>query len=130
MLKNFYFCLKENKLKIMFGDILKENIDKLEKADKKNFYKILIILAFEDIKKYGRKVSSNAAIKEYFDILNENKHRFLAYFREIKSGQERFRIINRNIWISNAYNHDGLANHKNIKATKEEDGSITYVYVN
>ena len=43
------------------------------------------------------------------------------YFRErLRSNhQERFRVINRNMWTSNAFHPDGLANQPQINAYKE-----------
>lgn len=113
----------------MFGDILKKNLYKLKEANKKNFYKILIDLACEDLKKHKQPVSSDVGTKIYYKILKENKHYILNYFHEkLKNGQERFRVINRNIWSSNSKNKNGLTNRKNIHSEKKGK-TLIYCYV-
>ena len=49
------------------------------------------------------------------------KIRFPPYFLEKLSSnhQERYRVINRNLWSSNAFHPNGLANQKEILAYKE-----------
>lgn len=116
-----------------FGDILRKNLYKFKKAAKESFQKTLIEIASEEIKNSKDKVSSDFAIPCYYKILKENENKIPNYFKSEKSGQKRYRIINRNIWSSNAYRHNGLAKreHEGIKAIKnEETGCITYSYVN
>lgn len=110
-----------------FGDILKTKIRLLSKAStSKNgedaFWVILRDIAVEDIKAiYPSKVDSNLAVPLYYDILLKNADVFPEYFNEVikSNNQERFRVINRNLFTSNAFHKDGLANQKGIIAVRE-----------
>lgn len=110
-----------------FGDYLRNNIELLSKAStKKNgpnaFWEILKGIAIKDILSiYPHKIDSDVAVPIYFEILQENEQFFDPYFsKKLKSNnQKRYRVINRNLWTSNAFHPDGLANQKEIKAYKE-----------
>lgn len=110
-----------------FGDYLRNNIELLSKAStKKNgpnaFWEILKGIAIKDILLiYPHKIDSDVAVPIYFEILQENEQFFDPYFsKKLKSNnQKRYRVINRNLWTSNAFHPDGLANQKEIKAYKE-----------
>ena len=111
----------------MFGDVLRNNINKLGKCSLKKvgndaFWIILRDIAVEEIiAHYPHKVDSDTAIGVYYDILSENEDKFPAYFsKKLKSNkQERYRVINRNMWSSNAFHPDGLANQPGINAYTE-----------
>ena len=110
-----------------FGDVLKNNLCRLKncsskKSDENAFWFVLKQIAIEEIKSLnGSKVDSDIAIDIYYKILSSNTDSFPKYFSEkLKSNkQERFRVINRNLWSSNANHTDGLVNTKGIKAYKE-----------
>lgn len=109
-----------------FGDYLRKNIDLLSNASIKkvgsnSFWKILQKIAVNEILElYPQKVDSDVAVPVYYEILKENKDKLKKYFREKtpSNNQERFRVINRNMWTSNAFHTDGLANQKEINAEK------------
>lgn len=106
----------------MFGDVLKNNIDKLQKATKKDFWIILRDIAVEDIKAVKPNyVDSDNAVPIYYEILRINKEKLPEYFQERlnSNDQERFRVINRNMWTSNAFHPDGLANQNGITTKKQ-----------
>jgi len=110
-----------------FGDVLRKKINLLSYATKKKvghdaFWEILKRIAIEDILDiYPQKVDSDIAIPIYFEILQENEHLLPDYFCRIlpSNGQERYRVINRNLFSSNAFHPDGLANHQDIEAYRE-----------
>jgi hypothetical protein len=110
-----------------FGDVLRKKIGLLTHASTKKigynaFWEILKRIAVEDINEiYPSKVDSDIAIPIYFEILSENEHLLPPYFCKIlpSNNQERYRVINRNLFSSNAFHTDGLANHDNIEAYKE-----------
>lgn len=125
----------------MFGDILRKYIANLKetsvkKNDVNSFWVVLRDIAVLDIKDvYPHKVDSDIAIGVYYDILLQNKENIPTYFLEkLKSNnQERFRVINRNLWSSNSFHPDGLANQQNIIAYKEinefkKGERIVYIY--
>ena len=111
----------------MFGDVLRRKINQLsscslKKTDDDAFWVILRNIAVEEIKEnYPSKVDSDTAIGVYYDILSDNADKFSSYFRKkLKSNnQERYRVINRNMWSSNAFHPDGLANQPGITAYTE-----------
>ena len=111
----------------MFGDVLRKNICKLTNAsEKKNadytFWKILRDIAVEDIRNsYPPKVDSDTAIAVYYKILKENESKLPKYYVKIlkSNKQERYRVLNRNMWSSNAFHPDGLANQAGINAKSE-----------
>ena len=110
-----------------FGDVLKNNLYRLnncspKKSDANAFWIVLKDIAIEEIKSLnGNKIDSDIAIEIYYQILVENKNCFPSYFSEKlpSNKQERFRVINRNMWSSNANHTDGLANTHGIKAYKD-----------
>ena len=126
-----------------FGDYLRRNIYLLKNASRKKvgpdaFWEILRSIAVQDILSiYPAKIDSDTAIPIYYQILDENKDKIPPYFLEKLSSnhQERYRVINRNLWSSNAFHPNGLANQKEILAYKEinEDKKgerIVYLGVN
>lgn len=110
-----------------FGDVLRKKIQLLSSASEKKighdaFWEILKRIAVEDIiELYPQKVDSDLAIPIYFEILQENEHLLSPYFCKIlpSNNQERYRVINRNLFSSNAFHPDGLANQDEIYAFKE-----------
>lgn len=110
-----------------FGDVLKRRIGELaysstNKKASDAFWIILRDIAVEEINSiYPHKVDSNVAIPIYYDILANNEKILPPYFCEIlpSNKQERYRVLNRNMWRSNAFHPDGLANHPHINATVE-----------
>ena len=110
----------------MLGDVLKRNLNKLKYASIKKigndtFWVILRNIAVEEIIEYGRAIDSDTIIPLYYGILCENLHCVPSYFKEIlpSNKQERFRVIIRNLFSSNAFHPDGLANQEGIYAYKE-----------
>ncbi len=110
----------------MLGDVLKRNLSKLKYASLKKtgddaFWAILRDIAVEEIKEYGGPIDSDTIIPLYYSILCENLQYVPPYFQEIlpSNKQERFRVIIRNIFSSNAFHPDGLANQDGILAYKE-----------
>lgn len=110
-----------------FGDVLKNNLYKLKnsnpgKAGKDAFWLVLKNVAIEEIKALnGAKVDSDIAIEVYYKILCDNSN-MLPKELSVKlpsNKQEKFRVINRNMWSSNADHKDGLANIEGILAVKE-----------
>ena len=110
-----------------FGDVLRKKINLLTYATTKKvghdaFWEILKRIAVEDILAiYPQKVDSDIAIPIYYDILKENEYLLPKYFCKVlpSNNQERYRVINRNLFSSNAFHPDGLANQKDIEAHKE-----------
>ncbi len=110
-----------------FGDVLKANIWKLKNASENKlaidaFWIILRDIAVKEILSiHPSKVDSDIAIGIYYDILCDNLNFIPVYFQEKlhSNKQERFRVINRNVWSSNAFHTDGLANQPKIHAYKE-----------
>jgi hypothetical protein len=112
---------------LAFGDYLKNNINMLSKASTKKvgtdaFWEILKRIAVQDILSiYPQKIDSDTAVPIYFKILSENEASLPKYFSERlpSNKQPRYRVINRNLFTSNAFHTDGLANQKEIIAYKE-----------
>jgi len=110
-----------------FGDVLKANIWKLKNASENKlaidaFWIILRDIVVKEILSiHPSKVDSDIAIGIYYDILCDNLNFIPVYFQEKlhSNKQERFRVINRNVWSSNAFHTDGLANQPKIHAYKE-----------
>lgn len=111
----------------MFGDVLRRDLWKLKNVSTKKvgtnvFWIVLRDIAVEEIKSvYPKKVDSDTAIGVYYEILSQNEDKFPRYFSvKLKSNkQERYRVINRNMWSSNAFHPDGLANQDGITAYTE-----------
>lgn len=110
-----------------FGDVLRKKVYKLSEASKNKmspnaFWIILRDIAKEDIiKLYPSSVDSDTAVPIYYQILLENSEMIPEYYKEklASNNQERFRVINRNMFTSNAFHPDGLANQNGIVAHKE-----------
>ena len=109
----------------MIGDVLKNNLDKLKKTStnkyaKDAFWVVLKEIAVEEIKAYPSSIGSDEIIPIYYEILCDNLEYVPIYFQETlpSNKQERFRVI-RNLFSSNAFHSDGLANHKDIIAYKD-----------
>lgn len=114
----------------MLGDILKKNLYLLSKATTDRygntaFWIIIRDIAREEIIEHGRPVDSDAIIPLYYSILSKNLEFIPSYFKKIipSNGQERFRVIVRNVFTSNAFHSDGLANQKGIHAYKQINAS-------
>lgn len=111
----------------MFGDVLREKVYTLStttasKGGSNTFWARLRDIAVEDIKSYyPNKVDSVNAIQIYFDILQHNEQYIPQELVEVlpSNGQERYRVQNRNMWSSNAFHPDGIANQPGIVATRE-----------
>ena len=110
----------------MLGDVLKRNLKKLKYASTKKvgndaFWVILREIAVEEIIEHGGPIDSDTIIPLYYDILCDNLSYIPQYFQEIlpSNKQERFRVIIRNLFSSNAFHPDGLANQVGIYAYKE-----------
>ena len=111
-----------------FGDCLKQKLkngDFMKCEQKKTspnaFWIVLRNTAVEDIKAcYPNKIDSDIAIKIYYNILSENTHFLPDYICEVlpSNNQERFRVVNRNMFSSNAFHPDGLAKQNGINAHK------------
>ena len=107
----------------MIGDVLEKNIKKLSQANKTGNNKFWIILrdiAKEEIISYGEKVDSDIIVSIYYKIMCQNLEYIPDYFKDTipSNGQERFRVICRNIFTSNAFHSTGLAKQDGIKAYK------------
>ena len=110
----------------MLGDVLKSRISLLrfaseKKSDSDAFWLLLRDIAKEEIIEYGRAIDSDIIIPIYYEIMCENIDFIPAYFQEHlpSNNQERFRVIIRNTFSSNAFHPDGLANQPGIYAYKE-----------
>ena len=110
----------------MLGDVLKREIHKLKYASTKKvgndaFCVILREVAHKEIIEYNGPIDSDNIIPLYYDIFCNNLDYIPLYFQEIlpSNKQERFRVIIRNLFSSNAFHPDGLANQKGIYAYKE-----------
>lgn len=110
----------------MLGDVLKREMWRLENATAKKggsdaFWVILRNIAVEEIIEHNDFIDSDTIIPLYYQIMCENINKIPAYFtKKIPSNnQERFRVIIRNLFSSNAFNPDGLANQEGIYAYKE-----------
>ena len=110
----------------MLGDVLKRNLKKLKYASTKKvgndaFWVILREIAVEEIIEHGGPIDSDTIIPLYYNILCDNLSFIPQHFQEIlpSNKQERFRVIIRNLFSSNAFHPDGLANQVGIYAYKE-----------
>lgn len=110
----------------MLGEILRKRLPLLltsstEKTANNAFWIILRDIAREEIIELGEPVDSDTIIPIYYDILSSNLDYIPEYFQEVlpSNRQERYRVINRNLFSSNAFHRDGLANQKGIRAYKE-----------
>ena len=109
----------------MIGDVLKRKIfmlkDTSEKANDKNaFWKVLRDIAKEEIIENKNAIDSDIIIPIYYEICLENITYITDHFRvKLRSNkQERFRVIIRNIFTSNCFHSEGLANLDGISAHK------------
>lgn len=114
----------------MLGDVLRKKAHLLASASTKKvgqdaFWIILRDIAKEEIIDYGEPIDSDTIIPIYYKILKDNVHFIPPYFREIlpSNNQERFRVLTRNLFSSNAFHPDGLANQKGIRAYPEVNES-------
>ena len=110
----------------MLGDVLKRNLNKLryaslKKIGKDAFWVLLRDIAVEEIIEYNGPIDSDTIIPLYYSILCDNLKYVPLYFQEIlpSNKQERFRVIIRNLFSSNAFHPDGLANQAGIYAYRE-----------
>lgn len=110
----------------MLGDVLKRRLHELSKASNKKvgkdaFWVILRDIAREEIIALSpQRISSDQIVPVYYEILQENEDMIPPYFLEkLNNNQERYRVTNRNLFTSNAFNPDGLANQDGIDAIKD-----------
>ena len=110
----------------MLGDVLKREIGKLKNASCKSvgrnaFWIILRDIAVQEIIQHEHPIDSDIIIPIYYDIICKNIDLIPDYFKErlASNNQERFRVIIRNLFSSNAFHTDGLANQSGIVAYKE-----------
>lgn len=110
----------------MLGDVLKREIHKLKYSSVKKigndaFWVILWKIAVKEIIEYNGPIDSDIIIPLYYEIICKNLDNIPPYFQEIlpSNKQERFRVIIRNLFSSNAFHPDGLANQHGIYAYKE-----------
>ena len=112
-----------------FGDYLKTHLYLLKEASENKYsnkalWVILRDIAIKDILGiYPNKVDSDIAIPIYYEILKKNEQYIPEYYKVIlpSNKQERYRIANRNVWVTNAFHPDGLANQKEIICYKKEN---------
>lgn len=108
------------------GKVLQLRIGELKDSSENKFSPNAFWIKLRDIAKeeiqsvYPDKVDSDIIVPIYYDILSKNLDSIPPYFRMTlpSNGQERFRVINRNMFTSNAFNPEGLAHQKGIKADK------------
>ncbi len=108
----------------MFGDVLRKKAYLLENSSTNKkagnaFWIILRDIAKEDIIDcHPEEVDSDIAVGVYYDILKENEKYISDYYKTIlpSNHQERYRVLNRNLFTSNAFHPDGLANQNGIEA--------------
>lgn len=114
-----------------FGDCLKRKLlsnqfigCEQKKSSPNAFWIVLRDTAVEDLRECSpQKIDSDLAIRIYYKILSEYMD-FLPDFvcRVLPSNnQERFRVVNRNLFSSNAFHPDGLANQNGICAFKNDN---------
>lgn len=110
----------------MLGDVLQARIEELSSSstrinDDNAFWKVLREIARNEIMDlFPSKVDSDIIVPIYYEILSKNSRFIPEYFKVVlkSNNQERFRVINRNLFTSNAFHPDGLANQPGIKAYK------------
>lgn len=110
----------------MIGDVLKREIKSLQhtstnKMSSDAFWIVLRDIAVREIIEYGGPIDSDTIIPIYYSILSDNPDCVPDFFKQTLASnkQERFRVINRNLFSSNAFHPDGLANQPGIEAWKE-----------
>lgn len=110
----------------MLGDVLKREIHNLQYSSSKKvgpnaFWIILRNIAVEEIIEYGDPIDSDTIIPLYYEIMSQNLNFIPEYFQEFlpSNNQERYRVIIRNLFSSNAFHPDGLANQEGINAYRE-----------
>lgn len=110
----------------MLGDVLKRKVCLLKNSSRNKssanaFWIILRDIAVNEIVEYGDPVDSDTIIPLYYDILCKNLQYIPDYFKVVlpSNKQERFRVIVRNMFSSNAFHPDGLANQNSIYAYQE-----------
>lgn len=111
----------------MLGEVLRSRIHELSMASTNKlgedaFWVILRDIARDEILSiYPQKVDSDTIVPIYYEILSSNLDYIPDYFKQKldSNNQERYRVINRNLFTSNAFHQDGLANQEGIKACKK-----------
>jgi hypothetical protein len=94
------------------------------KSSDKAFWLALRNTAIEDIRRCSpHKVDSDVAIQVYYSILSDNMSLLPDFVCTTlpSNKQERFRVINRNMFSSNAFHPEGLANQRGIHAVKNDN---------
>lgn len=111
----------------MIGNVLKSRLDDLTLASTNKFaedafWVILRNIARDEILSlYPMKVDSDIIVPIYYEILSSNTDYIPDYFKQRldSNNQERYRVINRNLFTNNAFNPNGLANQEGIIAYKQ-----------
>ena len=110
----------------MIGDVLKRRIKELKTSStnpraKDAFWVILRDIAKEEIiELYPYGVDSDTIIPIYYDIVSNNLEHIPEEVTRVlpSNGQESYRVTIRNLFSSNAFHPDGLANQEGITAKK------------
>lgn len=110
----------------MLGDVLKREIHNLQFSSAKKvgpdaFWIILRNIAVEEIIEYGDPIDSDTIIPLYYEIMSQSLNFIPEYFQKVlpSNNQERYRVIIRNLFSSNAFHPNGLANQEGINAYRE-----------
>lgn len=110
----------------MLGDVLKREIHNLQFSSAKKvgpdaFWIILRNIAVEEIIEYGDPIDSDIIIPLYYEIMSQSLNFIPEYFQKVlpSNNQERYRVIIRNLFSSNAFHPNGLANQEGINAYRE-----------
>lgn len=115
----------------MLGSVLKSRLHELSNASENKFAEDAFWIILRNIARdeilalYPQKVDSDTIVPVYYEILSSNLDYIPEYFKEKleSNNQERFRVINRNMFTSNAFHPDGLANQEGIEAYKDYNES-------
>jgi len=110
----------------VLGSVLERRVKELATSSTNKFadnafWKVLRDIAREEIIELApQKVDSDIIVPVYYRILSENIEYIPEKYRnKLKSNQqESFRVVNRNLFTSNAFHPDGLANQEGISAEK------------
>ena len=112
------------------GDVLKSRVATLSSANKNKqspnaFWIMLRDIARDEIIEHGSPIDSDIIIPIYYEILCDNIHYIPKYYQEKlpSNHQERFRVTLRNLFSSNSFHDDGLANQPGIYAYKRVNTS-------
>ena len=110
----------------MLGDILISRLDEIKKSEDSPrgtnaFCEVIKRIAVDEINAlYPEKVDSDVIVEVYYEILLKNIDKIPPTMTSLAPSdkQYRFRISVRNVFTSNAFHSNGLANHPRLKAIK------------